>query len=153
MATLIPIAEEYRLDESAARLAERVRLRLEGWLTATGADGRPKDRGLFAHDDRWGTLIGYPAAYGSDTELNDHHFQYGYFLKAAAEVARRDPSWGARDRWGGMVELLIRDFACPDRDDRLFPFLRNFSPTPAIPGPRATPGSRTATTRSRRRRP
>ena len=55
-----------------------------------------KERGLFCYNDRWGTLIGYPASYGSDTELNDHHFHYGYFVKAAAELARLDPDW-ARD--------------------------------------------------------
>ena len=73
-------------------------------------------------------MIGYPASYGSDNDLNDHHFHYGYFIKAAAEVARRDPSWGRRDRFGAMVDFLIRDIACPDRGDRLFPFLRNFDP-------------------------
>ena len=29
------------------------------------------------------------------TELNDHHFHYGYFIRAAAEIARRDPAWAA----------------------------------------------------------
>ena len=83
---------------------------------------------MFYYDDRWGTLIGYPAAYGSDVELNDHHFHYGYFLRAAAEVARRDPAWAADAKWGGMVKLLIRDIADPDRKDTQFPFLRNFDP-------------------------
>ena len=45
---------------------------LEAWLTPGGST-------FFAYDDVWGTLIGYPASYGSDTELNDHHFHYGYF--------------------------------------------------------------------------
>ena len=42
---------------------------------------------------------------------NDHHFHYGYFIKAAAEIARNDPAWGKDDKWGGMVKLLIRDIA------------------------------------------
>ncbi|MEZ5302681.1 MAG: glycosyl hydrolase [Verrucomicrobiales bacterium] len=73
-----------------------------------------------------GTLIGYPASYGSEDQLNDHHFHYGYFLRAAAEVARRDPAWA--NGWGGMVGELIRDIACPDRGDARYPFLRNFDP-------------------------
>lgn len=127
-ATLVPIAEAYGRDEEAARLREAVRRRLERWLVAAGPGGRPRTGGLFAYNDRWGTLIGYPASYGSDTELNDHHFHYGYFIRAAAEVARHDPSWGRRDRWGGMIDLLIRDIASPDRDDAMFPFLRTFDP-------------------------
>ena len=60
--------------------------------------------------------------------MNDHHFHYGYFIRAAAEIARRDQSWAADARWGGMVKLLIRDVVSPDRDDALFPFLRCFDP-------------------------
>ncbi len=128
IASLIPIAEQYGRDDDAKALRERLRKRLEEWFTATTADGKPKDRGVFYYDDRWGTLIGYPAAYGSDVELNDHHFHYGYFLRAAAEIARHDPKWAADDQWGGMVKLLIRDIADPDRKDAQFPFLRNFDP-------------------------
>ncbi len=128
IASLIPIAEQYGQDDAVQALQERLRQRLEEWFTATTADGKPKERGLFYYDDRWGTLIGYPAAYGSDVELNDHHFHYGYFLRAAAEIARRDPAWAADAQWGGMVKLLIRDIADPDRKDARFPFLRNFDP-------------------------
>jgi endoglucanase Acf2 len=127
-ATLIPIAEQYQLADTAKALRERVQTRLEGWLTATSPNGKRKERGVFYYDDRWGTLIGYPASFGSDQELNDHHFHYGYFVKAAAEIARHDPAWASDERWGRMVKLLIRDVASWDRNDPLFPFLRNFDP-------------------------
>jgi endoglucanase Acf2 len=127
-ACVIPIAEQHGLADEAAKLTDRVRARLEDWLTAGAADGKPKSRRVFAYNDRWGTLIGYPAGFGSDTELNDHHFHYGYFLRAAAEVARRDPAWAADGRFGGMVKLLARDIASADRADPMFPFLRNFDP-------------------------
>lgn len=124
----VPIAEQYGLDSVADALRDRVRKRLEAWLTAANADGTIKAKQLFYYDARWGTLIGYPAGYGSDTDLNDHHFHYGYFIRAAAEVARRDPAWASGARFGGMITLLIRDIACPDRDDPMFPHLRNFDP-------------------------
>jgi len=127
-ATLIPIAEQYQDAEVATALRERLRKRLEQWFTATGPVSKPKDKALFYYDDRWGTLIGYPASYGSDTELNDHHFHYGCFIRAAAEIARHDPVWAKEDRWGGMVRLLMRDIACADRNDGKFPFLRSFDP-------------------------
>jgi endoglucanase Acf2 len=127
-ACLIPIAEQYGLNAEAELLTKRLKTRLEDWLTATDASGKPKTKRVFAHDKTWGTLIGYPAGYGSDTELNDHHFHYGYFLRAAGEVARRDPAWAKDDRFGGMLKLIIRDIASDKHDDPLFPYLRNFDP-------------------------
>jgi endoglucanase Acf2 len=127
-ACLIPLAEQCKLDAVTQTLRERLRSRLEEWLAVADSAGKPKAKGLFHYDERWGTLIGYPASFGSDKELNDHHFHYGYFLRAAAEVARHDPAWAKDDRWGGMVKLLIRDIAAPDRADPLFPFLRCFDP-------------------------
>jgi endoglucanase Acf2 len=128
LATLVAIADQYEFKDDAAKLRQRLQADLENWFTASGQDGQRKKRGLFCYDTNWGTLIGYPASYGSDRELNDHLFHYGYFVKAASEIARHDPAWAADVRWGGMVKLLIRDFASPDRNDPMFPFLRNFDP-------------------------
>ena len=125
-ATLAAIAEQYAMDDEAAALRERLQERLQEWFTAAGSDGRAKNRTVFAYEPNWGTLIGYPASYGSDTDLNDHHFHYGYLLRAAAEVARHKPGWAADDQFGGAVKLLIRDFASPSRRDAAFPFLRCF---------------------------
>ena len=127
-ATLLPIAEQLGDQAAAAELTRRIKTALENFFTATDANGAPKAAkdGVFYYDANWGTLIGYPASFGSDVELNDHHFHYGYFIRAAAEIARREPAW-AKD-WGGMVSLLVRDIATADRKDPMFPFLRNFDP-------------------------
>lgn len=129
-ATLLPLAEQAGDAAAATGCAARLRGALENFFTPTNAAGRPKGpgEGVFARDPVWGTLIGYPASYGSDDQLNDHHFHYGYFIRAAAELARVDPAWAADAQWGGMVKLLIRDIASPDRRDPLFPFLRCFDP-------------------------
>ncbi len=126
LATLAALAEQVDATAVADGYRDQVRQRLEHWFTAADAQGAVKQSGVFAYDRNWGTLIGYPPSYGSDTELNDHHFHYGYFLRAAAEVVRRNPAWGSDDRWGGMARLLVRDIANPARDDREFPFLRSF---------------------------
>jgi endoglucanase Acf2 len=128
LATLTALAQIYGLESRAAALREQIRARLEDWFTATGVDGQPKTRGVFAYEPRWGTLIGYPASYGTDDQLNDHHFHYGYFLRAAAELALNDPDWAKPNHWGGMIQMLARDIASPDRRDPLFPFLRCFDP-------------------------
>lgn len=90
--------------------------------SAAGADR------VFAMDPTWDTLIGYPASYGADTELNDHHFHYGYFVMAASVVARFDPDWASNDAWGAMIDLLIADAANWNRDDKRFCLLRNMEP-------------------------
>ncbi|MST00524.1 MAG: glycoside hydrolase family 81 [Pedosphaera sp.] len=127
-ATMLPLAEQAGDAASAAECDKRMRTALENFLTATTATGAAKSKGegVFAYEPNWGTLIGYPASFGSDNELNDHHFHYGYFLRAAGEIARRDPAWAAK--WSEMLRLLARDVASPDRADTLFPFLRCFDP-------------------------
>jgi endoglucanase Acf2 len=126
LATLMQIARQTGTDAAAGEFHRRLRNRLETWLTATNANGQPKTQQLFYHDANWGALIGCPASYGSDVELNDHAFHYGYFVHAAAALAFHDPEWARA--WGPMVELLARDMACADRRDPRFPFLRAFDP-------------------------
>ncbi|MFW5949801.1 MAG: glycosyl hydrolase [archaeon] len=86
------------------------------------------DTNMFFYDEEWGTLTGYVAGFGAYEELNDHHFHYGYFVKGASEIARYDIEWPDESVYGGMIQLLIKEFANPTRDDEMFPFLRNFSP-------------------------
>jgi endoglucanase Acf2 len=126
-ASLLGLAEQLGESSAAAECERRLKNSLENFLTAT-VDGRAKKpgEGVFAYDPRWGALIGYPASFGSDVELNDHHFHYGYFLRAAGVLARRDPAWIAR--WRPMVDLLARDIASGDRADPLFPYQRCFDP-------------------------
>ncbi len=129
-ATAIPIAEQISDTGTVETLTNRLEDSLENFLTATNDRGalKGKDEGLFYYDANWGTLIGYPASYDSDGGLNDHHFHYGYFIRAAGEIARRDPAWATDAKWGGMIKLLVRDITSPDRDDKMFPFLRCFDP-------------------------
>lgn len=123
-AQLIPIAAQLGRAADQAYLLEELRARLEAWLTADG----PHDPHVFYYNARWGTLIGYPASHGTDEHLNDHHFHYGYFIAAAAMAGLYDKDWLRDDRWGGMIQLLVRDWAAWDREDPLFPFLRTFDP-------------------------
>ena len=39
------------------------------------------------------TTYGFPAGFGSVQNLNDHHFHFGYFLRAAAAIGRYDRAW------------------------------------------------------------
>ena len=82
----------------------------------------------FVVDRSIGTTIGYPQEYGSVSHMNDHHFHYGYWINAAAQVALRDPTWAAKDHWGGMVDQLVHDIATDRRGLKRDPYLRNFDP-------------------------
>jgi endoglucanase Acf2 len=94
---------------------------LQSWFTAGGTQQLHFNRD-------WHSLIGYPASYGSDERLSDHHFHYGYFMQAAAAIARFDQAWARPENWGGMVELLIREVNSWKDDDSLFGRFKYFDP-------------------------
>ena len=119
-ATLAGIADILEEDQLKEAFLTEIKTRLENWFTVSTDEQSP----LFYYDKNWGTLIGSKASYGSDSQLNDHHFHYGYFIRAAAEVARHDLAWA--EKWAPMVNVLIREIASNDRDDPLFPYTRCF---------------------------
>ena len=108
--------------ESRNKLLSTIKTRLENWLKAEPGEVAF----LFYYNSTWSAMIGYPAGHGQDGGLNDHHFHWGYFIQACAFVAQYEPGWA--ENWGGMVNLLVRDAASPNRSDPMFPYLRNFSP-------------------------
>ncbi len=121
-AKLSEIADQLGLQGDRDTLLKAIRARLNDWFTASAGKG-VNDR-VFYYDQNWGTMIGYPADFGSDLELNDHHFHWGYFIDAAATLAKHDLAWATQ--YGPMIELLIRDASNYDRGDNRFPFLRDF---------------------------
>lgn len=78
------------------------------------------------YNPRFNTTYGFPAGYGSVQNLNDHHFHFGYFLRAAAAIGRYDRDW--LNAYRPFFERLRKDVANYDRTDTSYPFLRNFSP-------------------------
>ena len=104
------------------KLLNTIKTRLENWFKAESGEVAF----LFYYNSTWSSILGYPAGYGQDNGLNDKQFHWGYFINAAAFVEQFSPGWAAQ--WGGMVNLLVRDAAAYDRNDILFPYLRNFSP-------------------------
>jgi endoglucanase Acf2 len=121
-ARLAEIADLVNRADVRDKMLGAIRTRLTDWFTASSG----KSQRVFYYDRNWGTLIGYPASYGSDAELNDHHFHYGYYIAAAATLAKFDPTWASDSQYGGMVDLLIRDANNYDRGESRFPFLRDF---------------------------
>jgi endoglucanase Acf2 len=106
--------------QDSARLLDLLKGRMEQWF----AGGSRKT--YFHLDSTIGTVAAYPEEYFSVEQMNDHHFHYGYWIRAAAEVALRDPDWARPERWGGIVDLLVADIATSTRGDARFPYLRTF---------------------------
>jgi endoglucanase Acf2 len=117
---LMDVFEQQGDKEARDRLLEMLQKRMEEWFS--GADAKR----YFFVDKTVGAVASYPDDFHAIAEINDHHFWFGYWIRAAAEVGLRDPAWIANDRWGAMVELLIADIATAERGRADFPFLRTF---------------------------
>jgi endoglucanase Acf2 len=126
VAELIAIADSIGMDAEATQLRDWLKAELSDWFTAE-TNGNLDIVKYFVYDDEWNTLLGLEESFSSHQNLNDHHFHYGYFVRAAAEICRVDIAWCGADQYGPMIELLIRDYA-GDEDDPMFPHLRNFDP-------------------------
>ena len=100
---------------------ERLRDALVDWLSYTPGE---QDR-YFARFPRFGALVGFDPSYDSET-FNDHHFHYGYFTYAAAVLCMLDNDF--REQYGPMARELAMDYACHERDNRHYPWLRTFNP-------------------------
>jgi len=118
---LASVAEQQGDLSGRDQLLALVKERMEWWFSGEG-------RSYFHYDKGLGTVVAYPDEFFAVAEMNDHHFWYGYWIRAAAEIAMRDPAWAAKDKWGGMVDLLVADIATPQRGRADFPFLRSFDP-------------------------
>ncbi|HEX3777269.1 MAG TPA: glycosyl hydrolase [Polyangiaceae bacterium] len=115
-ANLLEIAEQLGLKPERDRLLTGLENELTDWF-----DGQaPRE---FYYDKEWKSLLAFPSSYGSTDELNDHHFHYGYFIGAAAAVARRDPTW--TKNFAPFVDLLVKDVANWERSDTRYPYLRH----------------------------
>ena len=116
---LMAVAEQQGKLDDRDTLLEIAKERMEYWFGGQGRSYFMVDKGL-------GSVVTYPDEFFATEQMNDHHFHYGYWIRAAAEVALRDPAWAAKNRWGGMVDLLVAELATAERGRSDFPYIRNF---------------------------
>jgi endo-1,3(4)-beta-glucanase len=104
LATIAEVAKATTAVPQRQAALDRLRPQLLDWLTYSGEnDGR-----FFAYDQSWGGLVAVPAEFGSN-DYNDHHFQYGYLVRAAAVLAEADPDFLAL--YGPTVDLVVREYS------------------------------------------
>ena len=134
MARMILIAEEVGDNATATTIATNLKNFMATYLTATptgspGVNGSGyKNALLYQGGSTWkgvstqNGLTDMGADFGSG-RFNDHHFHYGYWIYAAAVVARNDTTW--RNTHQAAIESLIRDIANPSHTDTYFPKFRH----------------------------
>ncbi len=79
------------------------------------------------YDTRWHGVITENGAADQGADFgqgwyNDHHFHYGYWIYAAAVIARFDSAWATSNKTA--VESLVRDICNPSPTDTYFPRFR-----------------------------
>jgi endoglucanase Acf2 len=119
---LLDVVEQQGNLEGRDQLLKMLQKRIEEWFSGTSS------KGYFHYNPALGAVASYPDEFFTVEQINDHHFTYGYWIRTVAEIALRDPAWAAKDKWGGMVDLLVADIATAQRGRADFPFLRNFDP-------------------------
>lgn len=126
VAEVLAIADQLKMTAEAATLRDWLKEELADWMSAE-RNGTLDNKKYFVYDDQWNTLLGLEESFASHQQLNDHHFHYGYFVRAAAEVCRVEKDFCKPNQYGRMFELLIRDYA-GGKNDPMFPYLRHFDP-------------------------
>ena len=123
LAMAILIADQLGENETRDELLVILRKIIENWLTYDGDDDYPY---YMYYSESWGTLSGDGGDHGMAMNLSDHHFLWAYFIFPAAVLASYDAQF--LEEYGDMLEMLIRDCMNPDKEDTLFPWMRNFDP-------------------------
>ncbi|MFW5950299.1 MAG: glycosyl hydrolase [archaeon] len=135
----IPIAQQVGDEEAIERSIEALRKRLRSYFTVQDTTyDTSEEEEAFTYWEEFGSIIGYPAEFYSSDFVNDHNFHYGYFVKAAAELARHDEEF--IEDYGEMVDLMVREYSNWERPTAesisettpvdspsdAFPYLRSF---------------------------
>jgi hypothetical protein len=105
-AMIYRLATQLHLTGPAEQAKSKITATLDQWTDPQGCTKRQAF--CFVYDDAGKGIIGMTPSFGSD-EFNDHHFHYGYFLYAAAELAADDPSLVTK--YAPVMNLLAADLA------------------------------------------
>lgn len=114
------IADQLGQTTKAATIRTNMKTYINPWLNHSNGNE-------LQYDETWGGICSEAgladggADFGNGT-YNDHHFHYGYFVFAAACIAKEDPTWLAT--YQSKVNDLLRDYANPSTSDPYFTTFR-----------------------------
>jgi len=121
IARLLQIADTLGQSEQKDRITNILTGEMENWLNYTpGENGK-----YFSYDTTIGGLIASKPEFDSGN-YNDHHFHYGYFIYAAAMLAKYNPEFA--QTYNSVIESIIKNIANPKKTttEESFPHLRNY---------------------------
>jgi endo-1,3(4)-beta-glucanase len=121
IARLAQIADSLGQTEQRDKVIATLTGEMENWFNYTpGESGK-----YFSYDSTVGGLIANTPEFDS-SNFNDHHFHYGYFIYAAAVLAKYNPEF-ARS-YNSIIESIIKDIANPNKSTTTesFPHFRNY---------------------------
>lgn len=119
-AQLLELAHQIGDKDSQSDAASLLKAELGKWLSLQ----KDKTEKYFYYDESMRSIVGAMPSFGSENG-NDHHFHYGYFIYAAAVMAKYDESF--LKLFSDKVDLLVADIANYDEGETL-PLRRNFDP-------------------------
>lgn len=102
LAQLVMIADAIGEDTQRDAALAKLKPALAAWFDEQA------DRSFY-YDKTAKTIVGREASFGSDKELNDHHFHYAYFIYAASVAAKFDDEF--LNKYENDVNLLVADIA------------------------------------------
>jgi len=79
----------------------------------------------FIYDKALQSYIAIHPEFGNE-KGNDHHFHYGYYIRAAAIIGQDDPA--DLEKWEPFISEMVADIATTARDSKKYPYLRTFNP-------------------------
>ncbi|KAJ1657940.1 hypothetical protein IWQ61_002740 [Dispira simplex] len=121
IARLALIADHIGRQDLIQSAVDNLKRLIDPWLKGSNSDP-------LVFDSTWGglcssaSMLDHGADFGNAV-YNDHHFHYGYFIYAAATIARYDSNWGQTNR--EILDLLVRDYANPSRNSGSFTRFRH----------------------------
>ncbi|KAI8049228.1 glycosyl hydrolase family 81-domain-containing protein [Syncephalis plumigaleata] len=113
LARLALVAEQLNQLDLLNKLLDRLAEGFTPWLTTSA----PSNQAAFRYDSTNGGLLTPAGASGNaDADFghgryNDHHFHHGYFVYAAAVLARKRPNWWSTHQ-SAILSVLL-DYMCP----------------------------------------
>jgi len=115
----------YNTVAISKEIRDTLKVLLNRWLDAKGLviPGPAWESDTLLYETRYGGLINsldyrHQGADFQNSVYTDHHFHYGYFLYAAAALAKVDTAWART--YKSRILLFARDIANPSVSDRYF---------------------------------
>jgi endoglucanase Acf2 len=118
----IIIADQLGATAMKMSFIEKLRHILSDWYTYSSTT----DMRYLYYNEAWGSVYYSNNDFNTASELSDHAFTHGYLVYASAVLSMYDSTF--ESEYGDVVELLLRDYMHPVKNDYEFAYLRSFDP-------------------------